>query len=131
MSSDYRLDNVLSPLFILCCILRLLTYLLKLLYVSPFILHLLQQLYKDHGGVLLDQHQVTDILPGPVVTVVTSKATFKTKRLVVTAGPWAPQLLRKTGLELPFMVNLELSKSGITLFNIRVHPSFSRTLTST
>ena len=66
---------------------------------------LLQQLYKKNGGVLLDNHMVTDITPGPVVTVVTNKATFKSKQLVITAGAWAPTLLKKLGIEFPYKVS--------------------------
>ena len=47
---------------------------------------------------------VTDITPDPVVTVVTNKATFKAKQLVITAGAWAPTLLKKLGIHLPFKV---------------------------
>ena len=47
-----------------------------------------------------------EILPGPVVTVVTSKATFRTKKLVVTAGAWTPALMKKLGVELPLQVSL-------------------------
>ena len=47
---------------------------------------------------------MTEIIPGPVVTVVTSKATFRTRKLVVTAGPWTAALVRKLGVELPFKV---------------------------
>ena len=47
---------------------------------------------------------VTDITPGPVVTLVTNKATFKAKHLVITAGAWAPTLLKELGIHLPFKV---------------------------
>ena len=60
---------------------------------------------------------VTDITLGPVVTVVTNKATFKAKQLVITAGAWAPTLLKKLGIHLPFKVIIRLcllnSKSDI------------------
>ena len=51
---------------------------------------------------------VTDITPDPVVTVVTNKATFKAKQLVITAGAWAPTLLKKLGIHLPFKVIIRL-----------------------
>ena len=38
------------------------------------------------GGVLCDGERVLDILPGPVITVTTSKDKYKCKRLVFTAG---------------------------------------------
>jgi len=65
----------------------------------------LQELYKKNGGVLLDNHMVTDITPGLVVTVVTNKTTFKSKQLVITAGAWTPTLLKKLGIEFPYKVS--------------------------
>ena len=64
----------------------------------------LKKLFLSEGGTLLDQHKVTEILPGPVVTVVTNKATFRTRKLVVTAGAWTAALVRKLGVELPYKV---------------------------
>ena len=61
-------------------------------------------MFQKNGGELLDNHMVTDIIPGPVVTVVTTRATFNTKKLVITAGAWAPSLTKKLGLQLPFKV---------------------------
>ena len=53
---------------------------------------------------LLDNHQVTEILPGPVVTVVTNRGTFRGRKVVVTAGAWTGALMGTLGLELPFKV---------------------------
>lgn len=61
-------------------------------------------MFQKNGGELLDNHMVMDIIPGPVVTVVTTRATFNTKKLVITAGAWAPSLTKKLGLQLPFKV---------------------------
>lgn len=47
---------------------------------------------------------MTQIMPGPVVTIVTEKTTFKTKKLILTAGPWTNKLLQPTGLTLPLTV---------------------------
>ena len=41
----------------------------------------IQQLYQKNGGILLDNHMVTDIIPGHVITVVTTRATSLTKKL--------------------------------------------------
>lgn len=80
----------------------------------------LQELYKKNGGVLLDNHMVTDITPGPVVTVVTNKAIFKAKQLVITAGAWAPTLLKKLEIHLPFKVIIILFGRKMTLFQQRI-----------
>ena len=56
------------------------------------------------GGTLLDRHQVTEIVPGDIVTVVTNRGIFKTKNLVIAAGPWAPPLCSSIGIHLPFEV---------------------------
>ena len=56
------------------------------------------------GGEFKDEHPVTEIIPGEVVVVKTSKGTFRTKKLVITAGAWAPALLKTLGVDLPFKV---------------------------
>ena len=76
-------------------------------------LALLQKLFLSEGGTILDQHKVTEIHPGPVITVVTSKATFRSRKLVITAGPWTPALVGKLGVELPFKVNRKLQKKNV------------------
>lgn len=47
---------------------------------------------------------MSEIIPGPVVTVVTNKGTFQTKKLVITAGAWTKALCSKLGVQLPFEV---------------------------
>lgn len=61
-------------------------------------------MFLSAGGVLLDEHPVTEIIPGEVVTIRTPKATFRTKKLVITAGSWSHDLLKTLGLELPLKV---------------------------
>lgn len=56
------------------------------------------------GGVILGEHRVTEIIPGQEVTVKTTKATFRTEKLVITAGSWTADLLRTLELEIPFEV---------------------------
>ena len=53
---------------------------------------------------LRDNHRVTRIIPGPVVTVETDKTSFRAKRIIVTAGAWTNKLLQHTGLTLPLKV---------------------------
>uniref|UniRef100_A0A8C3A6K3 Peroxisomal sarcosine oxidase n=1 Tax=Cyclopterus lumpus TaxID=8103 RepID=A0A8C3A6K3_CYCLU len=60
--------------------------------------------FEKLGGVIRDNEKVTDIKPGPVVTVATSAAVYRAKSLVITAGPWANRLLAHTGLQLPLKV---------------------------
>lgn len=47
---------------------------------------------------------VTNIQPGPMVTVTTSAGVYRAKSIVITAGPWANRLLAHTGLQLPLEV---------------------------
>ena len=68
-----------------------------------------QRMFVSAGGVFLDEHPVTQILPGPVITIRTSRGTFRTRRLVITAGAWAPALLRTLGVELPLQVGRAVS----------------------
>ena len=65
-----------------------------------------QTLFVEAGGVLKDEHPVTEIIPGETVTVRTSKGSFQTRRLVITVGPWAPKLLQSLRVELPYEVCL-------------------------
>ncbi|XP_028275355.1 peroxisomal sarcosine oxidase [Parambassis ranga] len=60
--------------------------------------------FQKLGGVIRDKEKVTDIKPGPVVKVSTSAGVYTAKSVVITAGPWASQLLQHTGLELPLEV---------------------------
>lgn len=63
-----------------------------------------QDQFRKLGGVIRDQEKVTDIKPGPVVTVTTSAKSYRAKSVVITAGPWADRLLAPTGLHLPLQV---------------------------
>ena len=63
-----------------------------------------QKLFVDRGGVFLDNHCVTDILPGDRVTVRTNNGDFSAKKVIITAGGWAPKLLKKLGVDLPLKV---------------------------
>ncbi|XP_037632408.1 peroxisomal sarcosine oxidase [Sebastes umbrosus] len=60
--------------------------------------------FQKLGGVIRDQEKVTDIQPGPVVTVSTSAGVYRAKSVVITAGPWANRLLAHTGFQLPLEV---------------------------
>ena len=52
---------------------------------------------------LKDYHKVTDIIPGDTVTVTvrTNKGDFEGRRVIITAGPWGPAIVKKLG---PFKV---------------------------
>lgn len=56
------------------------------------------------GGVFQDECPVTEIIPGQVATIRTPQATFRTRKLVITAGGWSPDLLKTLGLALPLKV---------------------------
>ncbi|KAI1893394.1 hypothetical protein AGOR_G00123280 [Albula goreensis] len=60
-----------------------------------------QDVFRSLGGVIKDGEKVTDIKPGPLVTVTTVSSVYRAKSLVITAGPWANTLLSHTGLQLP------------------------------
>ena len=57
------------------------------------------------GGVFIDENPVTEVVPGQVIVIRTAKGTFRTRKLVITAGPWAPALLRTLGVDLPLVVS--------------------------
>ena len=64
----------------------------------------LQKLFVSAGGELRDEHPVTEIVPGDVITIKTTKGDFKTKKLVITAGAWTPTILKTLGIEIPMKV---------------------------
>ncbi|XP_064399922.1 peroxisomal sarcosine oxidase-like isoform X2 [Halichondria panicea] len=66
----------------------------------------IQRLFTEGGGELLDGHRVKEIAPGPIVRVTTNNGDFTTRRLVVTAGPWAPTIMAQLGVKLPFKFSI-------------------------
>ncbi|XP_072909531.1 peroxisomal sarcosine oxidase [Hemitrygon akajei] len=64
-------------------------------------LRTLQDLFRRYGGTIRDGEQVVEIQPGRMVTVTTTRGTYRTKNLVITAGPWTNKLLNLVGLQLP------------------------------
>ncbi|XP_022618694.1 peroxisomal sarcosine oxidase isoform X2 [Seriola dumerili] len=76
--------------------------------------------FQKLGGIIRDKEKVMDIKPGPVVTVSTSAGVYRTKRLVITAGPWANRLLSHTGLQLP----LEVVKINVCYWKEKVPGSY-------
>ena len=58
------------------------------------------------GGTLKDYHKVTEIVPGESVTTVRANhGDFMARRVIITAGPWTPKIMRKLGVELPIVVS--------------------------
>ena len=73
-------------------------------FTNMFCHFFFQGQFQKLGGVIRDNEMVTDIEPGPVVTVSTSAGVYRAKSVVITAGPWANKLLSHTGLQLPLEV---------------------------
>ncbi|XP_076338203.1 peroxisomal sarcosine oxidase-like isoform X1 [Tachypleus tridentatus] len=64
-------------------------------------MHAVQTLFKQSGGIIHDSCPVVNIWPGRIVTVVTSKGSFRTSSVVVCAGPWTNKVLHHLELVLP------------------------------
>ena len=63
---------------------------------------------REHGATLIDRAPVESIRPGSgEVEVRTADATYRCRRLVVTAGAWSNRALGSVGLELPLTVTQE------------------------
>ncbi|XP_076591792.1 peroxisomal sarcosine oxidase isoform X2 [Chaetodon auriga] len=77
--------------------------------------------FQKMGGVIRDKEVVTDIMPGPVVTVSTSAGVYRAKSVVITAGPWTNKLLAHTGLQLP----LEVVKINVCYWKEKVPGSYN------
>uniref|UniRef100_A0A3Q3JSF4 FAD dependent oxidoreductase domain-containing protein n=2 Tax=Monopterus albus TaxID=43700 RepID=A0A3Q3JSF4_MONAL len=76
--------------------------------------------FQKLGGVIRDNEMVTDIKPGPVVTVSTYAGVYWAKSVVITTGPWANRLLTHTGLQLP----LEVVKINVCYWKEKVPGSY-------
>ncbi|XP_797352.2 peroxisomal sarcosine oxidase [Strongylocentrotus purpuratus] len=63
-----------------------------------------QDTFKNCGGILKEEEQVLKITPGTLVTVTTSKGTYRTRHLILTPGAWAQKVLRPLGLDPPLTV---------------------------
>ena len=63
-------------------------------------------MFVQNGGRFLDQIKVMNIIPnGSIVTIETNVGkTFRTHKLIITAGAWANKVLEPTGLQLPLKV---------------------------
>ncbi|XP_066301326.1 peroxisomal sarcosine oxidase-like isoform X1 [Branchiostoma lanceolatum] len=81
----------------------------------------LQDLFVQKGGCLKDGEAVTGITPGPTVSVITSKRKIRTRRLVLTCGPWAGKLLSNLGLDLP----LETLRVNVCYWKEKVPSAYS------
>ncbi|XP_041796914.1 peroxisomal sarcosine oxidase [Chelmon rostratus] len=84
-------------------------------------LRTVQGQFQKLGGVIRDKEAVTDIMPGPVVTVSTSLGVYRAKSVVITAGPWTNKLLAHTGLQLP----LEVVKINVCYWKEKVPETYS------
>ena len=64
----------------------------------------MQKFFVKGGGTIKDYHKVTEIIPGDMVTVKTNKGSFEARKVIITAGPWGPAIVKKLGIDLPFKV---------------------------
>jgi sarcosine oxidase len=68
---------------------------------------------REHGARLRDRTPVEEIRPeGGEIAVRTAGATYRCRRLVITAGAWSNRALAPVGLELP----LRVTKEQVTYF---------------
>ncbi len=59
------------------------------------------------GAKISDNEPVINILSdGGIVEVTTKKGKYKARSLIITAGAWAPKLLKHIGLDLPLWVSM-------------------------
>ncbi|XP_037534341.1 peroxisomal sarcosine oxidase [Nematolebias whitei] len=84
------------------------------------VLRTVQTQFEKLGGVLRDNEEVTDIKPGPCVTVCTSAGVYVANSVVITAGPWTNALLAHTGLQLP----LEVVKINVCYWKEKVSGTY-------
>jgi sarcosine oxidase len=67
-----------------------------------------QRMAREHGASLRDRAPVAAVRAGGgEIEVVTAEATYRCRRLVVTAGAWSNRSLASVGMELPLRVTQE------------------------
>ena len=77
-----------------------------------------QKMARANGAMLLDNTPVTNITAsGNEVTVETASGNFRSRKLVIAAGPWSNRALGYLGIELP----LEVTREQVTYFAAK-HP---------
>ena len=65
---------------------------------------------QEYGAVIREQSRVTSIEPfrlGTVTVKVATGETYCTRKLVIAAGPWMPNILKRLGVKLPLRVSQE------------------------
>ncbi|XP_038074581.1 peroxisomal sarcosine oxidase-like isoform X3 [Patiria miniata] len=67
-------------------------------------LHALQTMFLKQGGVVKENEEVLEIVPGDPVLIVTSKGRYTAKSVVLTPGAWASKMLRPLGIDPPLKV---------------------------
>lgn len=61
---------------------------------------------RENGVEILEQTSVTHIQPGHPLTITTTRGTFTADQLIITAGAWAPKILRE--LRIPLVVERQV-----------------------
>ncbi len=64
----------------------------------------LQEIIHQFGGKINDGEMVTDVIPGTVITVKTTKKEYQCRSLVITTGAWATKQLYLLELQIPLKV---------------------------
>ena len=64
----------------------------------------LQTIYKSRGGVLLDGAKMESVETGDIVSVRTTRGTFRARSVILAGGPWMKKITKDLGLELPLKV---------------------------
>jgi sarcosine oxidase/L-pipecolate oxidase len=64
----------------------------------------LQELFERNGGHFKRNEQVVSVQPGSIVTVNTSKATYKAQKVILTVGPWSREFIRSLGVDIPLQL---------------------------
>lgn len=63
-----------------------------------------QEEFLKRGGVIQEETEVIDIVPGTPVTLRTNQGEILARSIILNPGPWAPQILNKLGLDVPLQV---------------------------
>ena len=68
-----------------------------------------------------DGEPVLNIYPNDVITIRTTKSEYKTRKIVLTVGPWASKMLPRLGIHLPIQVRFSSDVSALQLLKFVGH----------
>ncbi|XP_022093276.1 peroxisomal sarcosine oxidase-like [Acanthaster planci] len=68
-------------------------------------LEALQRMFVKQGGIIKENEEVLQIVPGEHVSIITSRGRYTAESVVLTPGAWAKKILKPLGIDPPLKVS--------------------------